>query len=251
MSGNNATVNQQETPKAPKELRKKGYHHKDLRNALLETALVLIDQRDGPHFSLRELERALGVSHASAYRHFADKAALLDALTAEGFGRLAACQGEELKKAGGDPMDRLKALGVAYIRFALNNKGFFSLMFSERGDENPERSNRIQHNQQALETLLGCIIACQTAGLIADGDPKRIAGYVILATHGLAAYRTQGHDPLGSGSDDTFFPGIDAVNELTIAPLLLDRPSASEMSRRWFAPLDPALRTSAEPQPES
>jgi hypothetical protein len=38
---------------------------------------------------------------------------------------------------------------------------------------------------------------------------------------------------------------------LTIAPLLLDRPSASEMSRRWFAPLDPALRTSAEPQPES
>lgn len=233
-------MNKAATPAAPKELRKKGYHHKDLRNALLETALTLIDQRDGPHFSLRELERALGVSHASAYRHFADKAALLDALTAEGFARLAACQNEELEKAQGDPMEKLKALGVAYIRFALNNKGFFSLMFSERGDEDLERSSRIQHNQQALTTLLDCIVDCQSAGLIADGDPKRIAGYVILATHGLAVYRTQGHDPLGSGNDDAFFPGIDAVNEMTITPLLINRPSAEEIAARWFAPLDPA-----------
>ena len=233
-------MNKQTTPAAPKAARKKSYHHKDLRNALLETALTLIDQRDGPHFSLRELERALGVSHASAYRHFADKAALLDALTAEGFARLAACQDEELKKAGDDPMDRLEALGVAYIHFALNNKGFFSLMFTERDDENLERSNRTHHNEQALTTLLGCIVACQDAGIVTAGDPKRIAGYVILATHGLAVYRTQGHHPLGSGNDDAFFPDIDAVNELTIAPLLINRPNAAEYSARWFAPIDPA-----------
>nr|WP_254868649.1 WHG domain-containing protein [Phaeobacter sp. HF9A] len=218
---------------------------------MLETALTLIDQRDGPHFSLRELERVLGVSHASAYRHFADKAALLDALTAEGFARLASCQKEELQKAGPDPMERLKALGVAYIRFALDNKGFFSLMFSERGDENPERSSRIRHNEQALATLLGCIVDCQTSGLIADGDPKRIAGYVILATHGLAVYRTQGHHPMGDGNDAAFFPDIDAVNDMTIAPLMLKRPSAEEMSQRWFARRAPKTPAKADSAPES
>jgi AcrR family transcriptional regulator len=244
-------MTQQATATAPEELRKKGYHHNDLRNALLVTALDLIGKRDGPHFSLRELERAIGVAHASAYRHFADKAALLDALTAEGFSRLAACQDEELTKAARDPMERLKALGIAYIRFALENKGFFSLMFTERGDENPERSRRIGHNQQALTTLLGCINDCQSAGLIADGDPKRIAGYVILATHGLAVYRTQGHHPLGSGNDAAFFPDIEAVNEMTIAPLLINRPSAAELAKRWFAPLDPAPVSGAGPQAES
>lgn len=244
-------MNQPEPPAAAKDLRKKGYHHNDLRNALMTTALGLIDQRDGPHFSLRELERALGVTHASAYRHFADKAALLDALTAEGFNRLAACQNEELAKAARDPIARLCALGIAYIRFALDNKGFFSLMFTERADENPERSSRNRHNQQALTTLLGCIVDGQRAGVIADGDPKRIAGYIILATHGLAVYRTQGHHPLGSGNDDAFFPTIDAVNEMTITPLLIHRPSAAEIAKRWFAPLDPGPSTGAEPQPES
>ena len=226
------SVDRQETPKAG---RKKAYHHKDLRNALLAAALGLIEARNGPHFSLRELERKVGTSHASAYRHFADKAALLDALTAEGFAKLARVQDEELARAGADPMDRLKALGLAYIRFALDNKGVFSLMFSDREDENQDRSSRKAHNAQALATLVRCIADCQAAGLVADGDPMRIAGYVILATHGLAVYRTQGHQPLGGENDADFWPGIDAVNDMTIAPLLVNPPSAAEMSRRWFA----------------
>jgi AcrR family transcriptional regulator len=244
-------MNQPETPTAPKKSRKKGYHHKDLRNALLATALELIDKRDGPHFSLRELERASGVAHASAYRHFADKAALLDALTAEGFSKLAAYQDEKLRNAEGDPISRLSALGIAYIDFALENKGFFSLMFTERNDENPEHSSRIRHNEQALTTLIGCIVEGQVAGVIADGDPKRIAGYLVLATHGLAAYRTQGHHPLGSGNDAAFFPEIEAVNALTIAPLLINRPTAAEISKRWFAPLDPAPVTNDMARSES
>ncbi len=232
--------NQEVKTAPPRNLRKKGYHHNDLRNALLTTALDLIVSRGGPNFSMRELASALGVTHASAYRHFSDKAALLDALTAEGFRTLAAYQDEELNKASDDPLERVNALGFAYMRFAQENKGFFSLMFTVREDENPEQSSRTLHNEKALSTLVGTIAECQRAGLIVDGDPVRIAGYLVLAPHGLAAYQTQGHEPLGSGNDAAFFPDIETVNELTIMPLLVNPPTPEEVAKRYFSRSDRA-----------
>lgn len=220
--------------------RKKGYHHNDLRNALLMVALDVIVSRGGPNFTMRELASALGVTHTSVYRHFADKAALLDALTAEGFRRLAACQEEELNKASRDPLERVNALGFAYLRFARENKGFFSLMFTAREDENPEKSSRTQHNEKALSTLVGTIVECQRAGLIVECDPVRIAGYLVLAPHGLAAYETQGHDPLGDGNEGPFFPSVEAINELTIMPFLVNPPTAQEVAKRYFKRSDPA-----------
>jgi AcrR family transcriptional regulator len=221
-------------------LRKKGYHHNDLRNALLTTALDLIVSRGGPNFSMRELASALGVTHTSVYRHFSDKAALLDALTAEGFRTLAAYQDEELNKASREPLERVNALGFAYLRFAQENKGFFSLMFTAREDENPEQSSRTLHNERALSTLIGAITECQEAGIIVDGDPVRMAGFLVLATHGLAVYQTQGHHPLGNGNDVAFFPDIEAVNELSIIPLLANPPKPEDVAKHWFSPIEAA-----------
>ena len=220
--------------------RKKGYHHNDLRNALLMVALDVIVSRGGPSFTMRELASALGVTHTSVYRHFADKAALLDALTAEGFRRLAACQEEELNKASDDPLERVNALGFAYLRFARENRGFFSLMFTAREDENPEKSSRTKHNEKALSTLVTTIVECQRAGLVVDCDPVRIAGYLVLAPHGLAAYETQGHEPLGDGDKGPFFPSVEAINELTIMPFLVNPPTPQEVARRYFGQREPA-----------
>ncbi len=240
MSGRRPIENDSESVEKPKKIGKKSYHHNDLRNALLTTALDLIDRRGGPHFSMRELAGALGVTHASAYRHFAGKAALMDALTAEGFRKLAACQDEELSRAPQDPLERFNALGYAYMRFAQENKGFFSLIFRAREDENPEQSSRILHNERALSTLVETIAECQRAGLVVDGDPVRIAGYTVLAPHGLAVYQTQGHEPLGPGNDAAFFPDIEAINALTILPLLVNPPKPEEVARRYFARSCPA-----------
>ncbi|QFT57939.1 DNA-binding transcriptional repressor AcrR [Sulfitobacter sp. THAF37] len=238
MSGSRNIEQHGTTSTASKGSRKKAYHHNDLRNALLAEALKLIAERGGPVFSMRELASAVGVTHASAYRHFSDKAALLDALTAEGFRILAACQEEELEGSSDDPLERLNVLGSAYLRFALENKGFFSLMFTAREDEDPEQSSRTLHNEQALSTLVTCIKDCQRAGQIVEGDAIRIAGYIVLATHGLAVYLTQGHHPLGSGKAADFFPGINAVNELSVAPLLVNPPSPRDIARRWFPQAD-------------
>ena len=65
--------------------KKVGYHHHDLRSALEDAALGFIAERQSPDFSLREVAAATGVSHPAVYRHFADKAALLEALAERGF----------------------------------------------------------------------------------------------------------------------------------------------------------------------
>src|SRR5918911_3448969 len=101
------------------------YHHGNLRAALLEEA----ERRLGDgELSLRELARAVGVSHGAPRRHFADKQALLDALAEEGFARLG--RALEASAADGDFTARLAALARAYVRFATEHGALLDLMFA-------------------------------------------------------------------------------------------------------------------------
>src|SRR3954451_22806492 len=72
------------------------YHHGDLRNAFMRAALGLVSTRGVHFFSLRKAAREIGVSPSAAYRHFADKEALLDAVAGEGNERMA----EAMRAAG-------------------------------------------------------------------------------------------------------------------------------------------------------
>lgn len=98
-----------------------GYHHGDLRRALLAAAVDEINANGPAALSLRELARRTGVSHAAPKHHFGDKAGLLTALAAEGFRLLH----RELAAAGGDLLE----VGVAYVRFAVEHPAHFQVMF--------------------------------------------------------------------------------------------------------------------------
>jgi AcrR family transcriptional regulator len=65
------------------------YHHGDLRSALIEEGLAQLDVKAPDAVSLREIARNVGVSATAVYRHFPDKAALLNALCSVGGDRLA------------------------------------------------------------------------------------------------------------------------------------------------------------------
>ncbi|MEV5569282.1 TetR/AcrR family transcriptional regulator [Spirillospora sp. NPDC052269] len=97
------------------------YHHGDLRRTVLSAAVAAIEESGPSGWSLRELARRAGVSHAAPAHHFGDKAGLLTALAAEGFDLLAAA----LTEAGDDLLD----LGVAYVRFAAEHRAHFEVMF--------------------------------------------------------------------------------------------------------------------------
>jgi AcrR family transcriptional regulator len=212
--------------------RKTGYHHNDLRNALLDVALRFIADRHSPDFSLRELAAALGVSHVAVYRHFKDKAALLEALTERGFSELHRYQEAELSKAGLDALAQLHALSDAYIAFAQENPGAFWLMFGNRGEDVSRAKSRERINAAALETLIDVIVRCQQEGILIAGDPVRIAGYLVMAPHGYACYSSQDRAMIGL-ADQMLPPRM--LDEITLIPLLINPPSPAEIAERYFA----------------
>ncbi|MCW8086812.1 TetR/AcrR family transcriptional regulator [Sabulicella glaciei] len=126
----------------------KPYHHGDLRAALLDAADSLLDAGGDGAVSLREAARIAGVSPTAAYRHFADKEALLAALAARHFAQFGAALG-----AAG-----LDAQGIAYVRFALARPGRFRLMFGpllSRAKAHPELLAASQAAFDALTRIAG------------------------------------------------------------------------------------------------
>ena len=106
-----------------------GYHHGDLPNALRTAGVELIAERGLGGFSLREVARRAGVSHTAPAHHFGDVKGLLTSIAAEGFDELHLALEEAMATGGDDPVERLVAIGRAYVDFARSNPGHGEVMF--------------------------------------------------------------------------------------------------------------------------
>ncbi|ESY16409.1 TetR/AcrR family transcriptional regulator [Mesorhizobium sp. M1060] len=113
---------QKTTPERP-------YHHGNLRRSLIDTALEVMRQERNWQFTLREIARRAGVSHAAPYKHFPDKGALLTALALIGFDQLRAALIQAQSNAGGEPREALLPMARAYIDFGVDNPALYRLMF--------------------------------------------------------------------------------------------------------------------------
>ena len=192
------------------------YHHGQLRRALLDTALELATSRGVHGFTLRELARQAGVSHAAPYHHFADKAALMAALALEIFEAFGAALRQAWDMAPGAPPDRLMAVGAAYVRFAVENPAAFRLMFRPELHEStaPDHAALEVAGEAAFHVLLDGIAACQEEGSIPPGDPQLIALTAWSTVHGLATLLLDGlagekkHGALPQGAQDAVVDGV-------------------------------------------
>ena len=111
---------------------KTGYHHGDLRTALIDAGLHLTRTGGPEALTIREATRRVGVSPNAAYRHFVDREALLSAVATAIQHRMAArMQGSARRRGGAEPhaSDRLRAVGIGYIKFALDEPGWFTVAF--------------------------------------------------------------------------------------------------------------------------
>jgi AcrR family transcriptional regulator len=97
------------------------YHHGHLRESLIAAAVRAIERDGIDRLSLREVARTVGVSHAASAHHFGDRKGLFTAIATDGFQRLAV----SLEAAGGGFVEA----GVAYVRFAIADRGSFEVMF--------------------------------------------------------------------------------------------------------------------------
>ena len=103
------------------------YHHGDLRAALVRAADEIIAEAGIEGFSLRAAAARAGVSPGAPAHHFGSAKGLLTEVAALAFER----SGQAIEEAGrsGEPAADLRALGLAFVRFALENPGHFRLMF--------------------------------------------------------------------------------------------------------------------------
>jgi AcrR family transcriptional regulator len=119
--------------------RKEGYHHGDLRRALLDATLQLVDTHGPQGFTLRKAAQAAGVTPGATYHHFEDKDALIAAVAEEGFELL----DEQLRAAAERPAasarDRSRNVGVAYVRFAVRYPTRFRVMVGYGVSRSPRR----------------------------------------------------------------------------------------------------------------
>ena len=163
---------------------KAGYHHGDLRAALIAAGLQILEEGAEPAaLSLREAARRAGVSAMAPYRHFADKDALLVALATVGFEMLA----EALRQADAarDARAALDAQGIAYVAFACDHPALFRLMF---GAKAPAKTGPLAQASDATFNVLASRVSSISGGAMVKDEA--LAKWALV--HGLAMLAVDG-----------------------------------------------------------
>jgi AcrR family transcriptional regulator len=174
----------------------RGYHHGDLRRALLDAAEALMAEgTDDP--SLRAVARRAGVSHAAPYKHFADRHALRAGVAERGFAAL----GRAMREAAETAHDgRMRAIGRAYVAFALEQPARYRLMF---GPEFAQGRGTAELDR-AARAAFDALVATQGASHAAAGDRTTAVAYWSLV-HGLATLLIDGRVAVPEGTDPLDF----------------------------------------------
>lgn len=107
------------------------YHHGDLRNALIEEGIKMINARGEESLSLRKLALNCNVSNAAPYAHFKSKEEMINAMKEHVSERFTSYLNEAVKKSSDDIEAQILALGNAYILFFMKNPEYFTFLFSK------------------------------------------------------------------------------------------------------------------------
>ena len=171
------------------------YHHGDLRRALIDAAIAIVEREGQSALTLRAAARRIGVSEAAPYRHFADKDALLASVAEEGLRTLSSWMREEAAPHEASPPQRLQALGVAYVKFAVAHPARFRVMFTVVAAEPESYPALAAAYEETFDLLRDAILDCQRVGLVRAGDPLELALAAWAIVHGLADLSVGGQLP--------------------------------------------------------
>jgi len=171
------------------------YHHGNLREELVRQGVALAREKGEAGVVVREAARRAGVSHNAAYRHFKDRDALLVAVAEVGMAEMALrMRANTSKSRRGTPQEKakaqLRAIGRAYVEFALSEPGLFSVAFSAAAAGQPEQiEEAVAGPYQLLTEALDGLVAAGVA------TPERRENAEMLcwpAVHGFAALHLEG-----------------------------------------------------------
>jgi AcrR family transcriptional regulator len=197
------------------------YHHGDLRRALIDAAMQMVEQEGIAGLTLRGAARQAGVSHAAPYHHFQDKSALVAAIVVECFERFENALQSAYDTTAGSALERYMAVGRAYVRFALGHPELFRLMSRPEMREfklltlpsSKPFESITPDDVPAFRVLMQSIRACQAEGVMVEGDPLPLALTSWALVHGLVVLL------LDSGFQTPFLThplGADALADIII-----------------------------------
>jgi len=172
------------TPESAADTPSRPYHHGNLREAMVQSALALLEANGPGELSLRRAARDIGVSQTAPLYHFGNKLGLLAAVATEGFHQLLA---HRQSRVAGETTahGRLRAAMLAYVEFGLAHPALFRLMTG------PEVRNRVQDEtlESAAREAYGLLRDCMAEYLIERGmstdDTSRATLAAWATNHGL------------------------------------------------------------------
>jgi AcrR family transcriptional regulator len=183
---------------------------KDVRGAILAEATRLFREHGVDGFSMRQIADAIGYSATTIYLHFKDKNHLMYAVCESGFAQF----GASLASAGAseaDPRERLRAIGRAYVDFALTHPLHYEVMFIRPKEWaiGPMTDDRMGTDRSDPESFAGLVLAVQAAvdagvfaGTLHEGASAReVAMRFWAASHGVVALAISMNDQI-EGFDD-------------------------------------------------
>jgi AcrR family transcriptional regulator len=190
---------------------KRGYHHGNLREALVDAALALIAEQGAEGVTLAEVARMAGVSTAAPYRHFRDRDALMVEVAKRGFDRFADTLHAAIADDDDKPIESLNRIGRAYLQFARTEPALYSAMFE--GQITPTMDGGLSI---AAERAFGALQdICQQ---LHDDLPKEtrapalmMALHIWALSHGIAslfARGDRGRRPIPVPAEDLLEAGI-------------------------------------------
>jgi AcrR family transcriptional regulator len=195
--------------------RRDAYHHGNLREALIDAAILLLKERGIAGFTLRECARRVGVSASAAAHHFGDVTGLFTAIAVVGYQRLGARMTDAL--AENDPLVRLRRVDEAYLRFAREETDLFRVTFGSQANAlDPEL-------HQSAKAALDCMLQTLSSALGVDPtlEPGLVMSSVMLcwaAMHGLATLSNEGR--LGKVALGMGLPDVNALEGIVIERLV-------------------------------
>ncbi len=189
---------------------RRGYHHGNLKEALVEAARRFIAERGLGGFTLADAAKLVGVTPAALYRHFSGRDALVAEVAERGFDELARRLAWALRGPG-TPLERFTRMGEAYLAFAEEEPGFYAAMFAPRGGEDqgrgvwgpPPRAADAPRQSGAFALLVEALTRTFPEGF-GGIDPRFIALEVWALSHGLATLDAAGQLPKGPGLPDKY-----------------------------------------------
>ena len=170
---------------------KRAYHHGNLREAVLRQAEQALEKGGIGGISLREMSRALDVSHTAPRRHFPTKQALLDALAIHGYAQLGSALKRALSDHDANFEHRLQRATSTLVRFALKHPVLLGHMFASKHQPDAP-AELIEASDIALFPGIQLVTEGQKTGDVVAGNPELLAlvpfatvqGLIVVSSHG-------------------------------------------------------------------